>query len=185
VTTLGEVLAASDRRTAFEAVAFGDQPWIKVEVAPSQIDGFWHLALIETEGAVRFFKRPVRAEGVDLFLAHWGVTEADFKAVPREPSRLNPWDLGQPEPTAQDTRDVYFIQGIEGGPIKIGVARDPRDRLVSIQLMSPVRLQILGVIRGAGQPGEHRLHEQFAEHRLHGEWFQPAPELIHYIQENA
>lgn len=43
---------------------------------------------------------------------------------------------------------VYFIQAVEGGPIKIGFAQDPQKRLAEIQRMSPVPLQVLKVIPG-------------------------------------
>jgi hypothetical protein len=77
-------------------------------------------------------------------------------------------------------RCVYFIQGVDGGPIKIGVANDPAKRLGDLQRTSPVRLQIL-----ATQEGdlflEGQLHGKFKKDRLHGEWFNDSPALRDHI----
>lgn len=71
---------------------------------------------------------------------------------------------------------VYFIGG-DTGAIKIGIARDPERRLATLQCGSPIKLRIM-----ASGPGSHHdertLHARFAEHRLHGEWFSPAPEIL-------
>lgn len=59
--------------------------------------------------------------------------------------------------------NIYFIQPVTGGPVKIG-------RSV-IQGMSPVPLRIVRVIKHATQSTERDLHTKHAAHRLHGEWF--------------
>jgi hypothetical protein len=76
---------------------------------------------------------------------------------------------------------VYFIQGKDGGAIKIGHAVSPRTRMALLQVGSPVELCLLGTQNG-GQPLEAALHRRFAAHRLHREWFAPAPELLAYIE---
>lgn len=89
-----------------------------------------------------------------------------------------------PWPTRQavtDQRAVYFIQA-DNGFIKIGVAKNPRARLRTLQAMSPVRLRLVLVLPGIGAKGEAELHERFAEHRSHGEWFCPASEILAYIR---
>lgn len=88
----------------------------------------------------------------------------------------------QPKRRQADTRSVYFIQA-DNGLIKIGVAGSPKDRLRTLRTMSPVALRLVLVLPGRGAPGESELHARFAEHRSHGEWFRPAPELISFIQE--
>lgn len=75
---------------------------------------------------------------------------------------------------------VYFIQGVDGGPIKIGITIDPEDRLQELQLGSPVMLCLRAVTKG-GLRLERQLHTRFAEVRSHGEWFHPIPELLGYI----
>lgn len=95
-------------------------------------------------------------------------------------------DLLPPQPKRQETdgRSVYFIQA-DNGLIKIGVAGSPKDRLRTLRTMSPVALRLVLVLPGRGAPGESELHARFAEHRSHGEWFRPAPELLNYIREQS
>lgn len=81
-------------------------------------------------------------------------------------------------------RLVYFIQGIGGGPIKIGVAESPALRLRAMQPHSPVHLQILLEFPG-GFTLERELHKTFASSRLHGEWFDPTPQLLSYIDRRS
>lgn len=72
---------------------------------------------------------------------------------------------------------VYFIQMGEGGPIKIGWTRDPWQRIHELQTAQPYRLRLLGVIEG-DRHTERRLHRELAEHRVRGEWFKSAPDVL-------
>jgi hypothetical protein len=81
--------------------------------------------------------------------------------------------------------DVYFIQAVKGGPIKIGVTRNVRRRLAIIQANSPVPLQVIGVIPGAGIETESALHAHFGYLRLHNEWFAPRNTIYAYIRKHA
>lgn len=75
---------------------------------------------------------------------------------------------------------LYAIQRGEGGPIKLGVAKDPDSRKKTLQTGSPEKL--IGLAAWKALPGDEReLHKRFAEHRISGEWFHPAPELIEYV----
>jgi hypothetical protein len=68
---------------------------------------------------------------------------------------------------------VYFVEG--GGLVKIGIAQFPEIRLRALQVGSPVPLRLLKVIpigrKWDAYRKEEALHEQFAAHRVHGEWF--------------
>lgn len=80
---------------------------------------------------------------------------------------------------------VYFIQAGEAGPIKIGRSRDdPRQRLSALQTAHYETLRLLGVLQSDPE-GEARLHEQFANLRIRGEWFRPGPGLLTLIAEQA
>lgn len=74
--------------------------------------------------------------------------------------------------------DVYFIQSIIGGPIKIGVSIFPKYRLKDLQSFSPFELKILATIPNGGHEKENQLHKCYAKSRIHGEWFKPTPELL-------
>jgi hypothetical protein len=76
---------------------------------------------------------------------------------------------------------VYFIQSASG-PIKIGIAIDPRDRMRLIQGVHHEALTLLGAVHG-GRLREAALHREFTRYRLRGEWFEPAPELLRRIAE--
>lgn len=80
------------------------------------------------------------------------------------------------------SRWVYFIQGEDGGPIKIGVANNPTKRLAELQRTSPVRLEIIAKVPG-DESDEKRLHMRFNDLRLHGEWFEPAESLMEFLSE--
>lgn len=75
---------------------------------------------------------------------------------------------------------VYFIQAGNDGPIKIGYSKDPYTRFYNIQMGSPIEHTYLGNIPG-DRTVEHALHHRFDAHRIRGEWFRPAPELLEYI----
>ena len=77
---------------------------------------------------------------------------------------------GEYTPKAGNT-NLYFVQGANGGPIKIGLARNVERRIKALQASLPVILRLLYVIPNASQETELYLHTMFAEHRLHGEWF--------------
>lgn len=79
---------------------------------------------------------------------------------------------------------VYFIQA-ENGLIKIGCVRSAtlEKRYRTIGLNSPVPIALLGVIFEDDQ--DRSYHKQFAHLRHHGEWFNPGPDLISFIEQNA
>jgi hypothetical protein len=69
---------------------------------------------------------------------------------------------------------VYFMQSEQGGPIKIGWARDPDHRCRELQVAHPYRLLVLARVAGSTKL-EAGLHALLDEHRLSGEWFEDAP----------
>jgi len=71
---------------------------------------------------------------------------------------------------------VYFVKALPDGPIKIGKALVPFARLSELQVGNHCELALLGVILG-DETTERALHEQLAEHRVRGEWFEDTPEL--------
>lgn len=79
----------------------------------------------------------------------------------------------------QEEKQVYFFQGISGGPIKVGVSHYPEQRRKHLRY--PEELVILATIQGT-EKLEGELHSRFASVRLFGEWFEPAPELLEFIE---
>lgn len=81
--------------------------------------------------------------------------------------------------------DLYFIQAVLGGPVKIGVSKNPVSRLTALQTGVPYQLRILATVYNGGMGGERQLHRMFSEYRLSGEWFTPAPAVLRTIRRAA
>jgi hypothetical protein len=76
---------------------------------------------------------------------------------------------------------IYFIQPVEGGPIKSGSAVNVETRFLAIQSCSPSILKVLATVPDKDALYERELHKRFAYCRLHGEWFSPVAELLELI----
>lgn len=75
---------------------------------------------------------------------------------------------------------VYFIECGPRGPIKIGHAAHPGQRLAGLQGSNPIPLRIVRLLYG-GRERERILHKKFAKTRLNGEWFRRTKRLLAYI----
>lgn len=111
------------------------------------------------------------------------------------PERFLPTSLNQAEnggggnrtrgqsPQKRLNRDVYsyvyFVQDGTDGPIKIGLADNPEQRLSSLQVGNPRPLTLLATFQTwEPRKDEAQIHARFAEHRIRGEWFHPHPDLM-------
>jgi hypothetical protein len=102
--------------------------------------------------------------------------------LPVRSTHGNAWDseatanFDEPEPRRTYHRPkpeivtIYFV-GPEGGPIKIGHAYQPDKRLRMLELANAYPLRLWAAVKGPPQL-ETTYHLRFAEHRLHGEWFE-------------
>lgn len=78
---------------------------------------------------------------------------------------------------------IYFLRSsCDRGFIKIGVARDLRQRIDALQAGSPYVLKLVRVLAG-GQSKEREIHERFHDAHYRGEWYRPTPELLAFIVE--
>lgn len=76
---------------------------------------------------------------------------------------------------------VYFIACSETLRVKIGfTSSDPHERMRTLQTGSPTKLIMVACHRG-DESLERDLHEQYAEHRLHGEWFNMCEDLFEHV----
>lgn len=74
---------------------------------------------------------------------------------------------------------IYFVQAVDGGPVKIGWVERPdglSKRLVTLQCGNPRKLRVCGT-RPGRMSDEKLLHLRFAEQRIRGEWFEVTPSL--------
>lgn len=103
--------------------------------------------------------------------------------------RLSGWDgsrggFGDRSSTPRASREwwIYFIQGSDGGPIKIGRSLNIRNRLCELQVGYPFgELRCVGASRGLIRD-EKRLHAKFSHLRIRGEWFHPSEELLAFVR---
>lgn len=79
-----------------------------------------------------------------------------------------------------ETVFLYAI-GKEEGPIKLGISRNPEARVRELQCGCPFKLELLLVTplssRESAAKEEVNVHDLFAGHHLHGEWFDIDVEL--------
>jgi hypothetical protein len=71
---------------------------------------------------------------------------------------------------------TYFARCLTTGNIKIGRSREPNERMKQLQAATGNPHELLATLRGG--ENESAYHSIFTEHRLYGEWFAPAPEIL-------
>jgi hypothetical protein len=76
---------------------------------------------------------------------------------------------------------VYFVLRASDGAIKIGVTTDLRRRMSDLRSRHG-QLRVLATVEGAA-PREKVAHLIFSDIRLDGEFFQPTPELLAFVDQ--
>lgn len=71
---------------------------------------------------------------------------------------------------------TYFVS--DGPRVKIGKTKNFNQRFASLQSAQGIPLQVLLLLEG---DLEKPLHEQFAVHRIRGEWFRLSHDILHFI----
>lgn len=91
--------------------------------------------------------------------------------------------------TAKPPCYIYFILNYDSQAVKIGIAKNVKRRLASLQTSSPSKLELLGIIKtksvNNARKIEKLLHEKFAKNRIRGEWFKANVELLDYIKQQT
>ncbi len=83
------------------------------------------------------------------------------------------------------TKYVYFMRAIDGsGPIKIGCTQDLMMRLYDVSLKRGAQIGFLAFAEGSHDL-ENRIQRGFNHLRVEGEWFDPAPELMDFIEQTV
>lgn len=89
--------------------------------------------------------------------------------------------------TAKPPCYIYFILNYDSQAVKIGIAKNVKRRLASLQTSSPSELELLGTIKAMSvndaREIEKLLHERFDRDRIRGEWFKANVELLNYIKQ--
>lgn len=71
---------------------------------------------------------------------------------------------------------VYLIRAEGAERVKIGLSSNPFRRLTELQPQAPFPITLVA-FRTGGLLLESKLHQQFADARLFGEWFKDLPEI--------
>lgn len=98
--------------------------------------------------------------------------------------RLAGWgaDGGALLPYSSRDRWIYFAQGSDLGPIKIGHTRRVRWRALELQTSYPFgELAFVGLMLGPPST-EGEMHRRFAGLHIRDEWFRPGAELVTFIR---
>lgn len=79
---------------------------------------------------------------------------------------------------------IYFAQ-IKTGQIKIGFTRNLKNRLQSLQVGNPHKIDLLLVLEG-NISQEATLHRLFQKHKCDGggEWYEPNEGILDFINRN-
>ena len=81
---------------------------------------------------------------------------------------------------------VYFIANKRRSHVKIGISTDPQARLHHLQAGNhqPLKIELLLRFESRTDAGryEDALHQQFARHWQHREWFSYAPAIKAFVQ---
>jgi hypothetical protein len=77
---------------------------------------------------------------------------------------------------------IYFIFDARSNAVKVGQAGDPKARLRALQTAHAGPLELVATMPGEIHV-EQKLHHQFAELRIRGEWFQFTGALAEFVGE--
>lgn len=91
--------------------------------------------------------------------------------------------------TAKPPCYIYFILNYDSQAVKIGIAKNVKRRLASLQTSSPSELKLLATIKtksvNDARKIEKSLHKRFDKHCIRGEWFKADVELLDYIKQQT
>ena len=107
-----------------------------------------------------------------------------FRGIELRGVRMEPkWKYPPIEESHQRERPrshLYVIQAVNGGPVKIGMSRNPDNRVEELQPGSPFPLQVIRVYPHQGRY-ERSVHKALSQWRLHGEWFEE--DVVEHIED--
>jgi hypothetical protein len=154
-----------------------------LEILPSTMGNrYWFVVLSDLTLQIQdYTKRPIAASRIKstVNFVDWNegyeLTPGGYSPLP-----IDFFDAEYQPITARGLTNIYFIQSVVGGPIKIGTAYDIQGRLQQHQTGSPFLLQVIKTIENVPRKTERELHRRFDAYRLHGEWFKD--EILNLIE---
>lgn len=83
-------------------------------------------------------------------------------------------------PGTIDVKYTYFMRDRYSGLIKIGMSNNPENRRAALSASGEHDMEILLTLRDGCLEGCY--HQHFANLRVHGEWFEPHPDILAEIE---
>lgn len=142
-------------------------------LTPSDIGALWfHAQFFDTKTmSEHYTKRPMALSRiVNLDPYYMALKNNKIKAFKTDPKPLTYNERDNYKAVKRKT-NVYIIQSVIGGPVKIGKAYNVEKRLKEHQTGSPYILKVIKVFKNVEHKFETQLHKKFKPYRLHGEWF--------------
>jgi len=112
----------------------------------------------------------------EIGLMLWECAEAAYEGRHPDP---NGAIMRRYSPSAT-LRRVYFVRSGDG-PVKIGVADQPKLRVAELQVGNPEKLSLLATMEG-DDVLEKMIHTRFWHLRIRGEWFRADADLLAFIK---
>lgn len=113
----------------------------------------------------------------DVFTTGVEERTASLLALQSQADAVWDWDTA--------SRRIYFVQaGGAGRPIKIGISKNLRERMSTLQNGSPEQLNVLLTYEGT-EKEEHEIQNLFEAHWISGEWFKSHRDLLGFILDMA
>ena len=80
---------------------------------------------------------------------------------------------------------LYFMVAMESGRVKIGIAHNPRMRVIKIQTGCPEEVRLCGWLHPPNAKAvEAELHAKFSAEWLRGEWFEWSDAINAYVTDH-
>lgn len=162
----------------FENNNLGFKGWNKnndkfLEILPSKMGNtYWFVCFSDLcVGFQEYTKRPIALSRLLSIELLRDVSQHSLKPCFCTPLPIDHFDDHKISKEKTKLTNIYFIQSVKGGPIKIGKADNIEHRLKQIQNLNPFKLKIIKTLNGVPYQFEKVLHKKYRKYHLHGEWF--------------
>ncbi len=144
-----------------------------IEILPSVVGNvYWFVCVSYSRiGFQEYTKRPIALSRLLSIELLRDVSQHSLKPCFCTPLPIDHFDDHKISKEKTKLTNIYFIQSVKGGPIKIGKADNIEHRLKQIQNLNPFKLKIIKTLNGVPFQFEKVLHKKYRKYHLHGEWF--------------
>ena len=140
-----------------------------IKIIPSSQAKKFYWSIIDRNSAtVLYSQNAVDGCGVSFFLCEYGYNIDDLEMF-----KCKTIDNPNGNYLIENNKvtNLYIIQAVNGGPIKIGVAQSISSRLTQLQTGNPYKLQVVKMVLDVPPKFEGKLHKIYERYRISGEWF--------------